>query len=538
MRKIYQWIVIILLLVYLQTVNSQKITQDKIYSTLKRATEFWDKEVDSTGRFVWYYTLDLKRRWGEMEAYPSMGWLQGEGMLKMGETFLDLYEATRDTYYLHLAYKVARALIKGQLPCGGWNYMIDEDGEESIKQWYQTIGRSGWRLEEFHYYYGNATFDDEVTFNATMFLIRLQLTLPSDKVLQSIQKVIQMVRESQYSVGAWPQRYPHTDSLYQSGYPSYPSFYTFNDDVTWNNICLLLIVRKLFNDSTLDDSIRRGMNSYRHSQLKPPQAGWAQQYTTDLKPAPARSYEPAALDPIYTAKHCEILLKFFELTGDAIFLSCIPSALQWIKSVVISEIGDSLVFVPKFIEVGTNKPLFIHRRGSNRIYGKYFIDKDSTQTIGHYRNIRPLNLKNVELLYDSLGRIQVEQRCNFSLPVIDTIQNNLCKFHLLRDFLTLQSERLHYFNNITEEQVLKIINQLDEKGRWTTTYVMISNPYRGIAPKGDSETTHYARTYVGDEYDTSPYLNNTTEHYLSTGLYIRNVAILLQYLNTVKAQLR
>lgn len=39
-------------------------------------------------------------------------------------------------------------------------YMFDLAGEDSLKNWYETIGRNGWRLEEFQHYYGNATFDD------------------------------------------------------------------------------------------------------------------------------------------------------------------------------------------------------------------------------------------------------------------------------------------------------------------------------------------------------------------------------------------
>ena len=52
------------------------------------------------------------------------------------------------------------AVIWAQLPVGGWNYVADYAGEQSLKDWYATVGKNGWRLEEFQHYWGNATFDD------------------------------------------------------------------------------------------------------------------------------------------------------------------------------------------------------------------------------------------------------------------------------------------------------------------------------------------------------------------------------------------
>jgi hypothetical protein len=64
--------------------------------------------------------------------------------------------------------KAAKALIWGQLPRGGWNYMIDFAVDHSLKNWYNSIGKNDWGFEEFYHYYGNATFDD-VTISAFRF---------------------------------------------------------------------------------------------------------------------------------------------------------------------------------------------------------------------------------------------------------------------------------------------------------------------------------------------------------------------------------
>jgi hypothetical protein len=51
--------------------------------------------------------------------------------------------------------------------------MIDFAGDRSLKEWYNTIGANGWRLEEFQHYYGNDTYDDDVTSDAARFLLRM-----------------------------------------------------------------------------------------------------------------------------------------------------------------------------------------------------------------------------------------------------------------------------------------------------------------------------------------------------------------------------
>jgi hypothetical protein len=53
--------------------------------------------------------------------------------------------------------------------------MIDFAGDKSLKYWYSTIGKNGWRLEEFQQYYGNSTFDDDVTTDAARFLLHMYL---------------------------------------------------------------------------------------------------------------------------------------------------------------------------------------------------------------------------------------------------------------------------------------------------------------------------------------------------------------------------
>jgi hypothetical protein len=77
------------------------------------------EHVSTNGGYVWYYTPDLSRRWGEMEAYPTMVWVQDAGTVSMGHLFLDAYHVTGNEYYYEAAAKAASALIWGQSNEGG-----------------------------------------------------------------------------------------------------------------------------------------------------------------------------------------------------------------------------------------------------------------------------------------------------------------------------------------------------------------------------------------------------------------------------------
>ena len=63
----------------------------------------------------------------------TMVWIQPPGTPSVGHLLLDAYHATGDEYYYEADEKVANTLIWGQLECGGWNYVFDFAGENSLK---------------------------------------------------------------------------------------------------------------------------------------------------------------------------------------------------------------------------------------------------------------------------------------------------------------------------------------------------------------------------------------------------------------------
>ncbi len=502
--------------------------RDEVLSAMKRSTIYMVEDVSYQGGYVWSYLEDFSRRWGEMEANETMIWVQPPGTATMGHIFLDAYHATGDEYYYDAAKKAADALIKGQHPSGGWNYIIDLAGEESIKKWYTTIGANGWRLEEFQHYYGNATFDDAGTTEAGALMLRLVLERNEEIYKRALDKVLQFVLESQYAIGGWPQRYPPGDIFSKHGLPDYSSFITFNDDVARRNIEFLIMYYQTLGDSSLIDPIHRGMNAYLKLQMPQRQPGWAMQYSLDLKPAGARSYEPCALSTSTTANNINQLMRFYQLTGNKTYLKRIPEALDWLESLHFPEhlIRRNRTH-PNFVEIGTDKTLYLHRRGSNVINGEYYCDYNPDHTISHYGSTRRINVEALRQEYNEILQIPYEELIKES-PLKSNKKIPLPQYFISR---RMRVSDLNSRDQIDKnEQIEQIIHDLDDKARWITPLWAITHPYIGPGPK-EATPGDYRSTRVGDEYDTSAFRNpDTSIKCISTGIYIRNMSLLIDYL--------
>src|SRR4051812_7917722 len=273
----------------LPAVRAAAPEKSEVLAAMHRASAFMTEKVAVHGGYVWSYLPDLSRRWGEMEAEPGMIWVQAPGTATMGHLFLDAFNATGDHLYYDAAARAADALIAGQHRSGGWNYFIHQRGEAAKRHWYETIGRNGWRLEEFQHYSDNATFDDAGTAETMQLLLRLYMVRHEARFLPPLNRAIAFVLRSQYPNGGWPQRYP-----YDPHYPAYQRYITFNDDVSKENIRFLIMAGQALERPELLRAARRGMEIFLTTQGRGRQAGWGLQYDLRLNVADARTYEPRA----------------------------------------------------------------------------------------------------------------------------------------------------------------------------------------------------------------------------------------------------
>lgn len=491
-------------------------------AAMKRATEFMVEKVSCEGGYVWTYLPDFSRRWGEMEANPTMIWIQAPGTPAMGQGFLDAYQATGDEYYYSAAQQTAAALIRVQHSSGGWNYVADFAGEESLRQWYATVGRNGWRLEEFQHYYGNATFDDRTTISAAAFLLRLYAEKREDIYRPALDRAVRFVLDSQYPSGGWPQRFPLMEGFSKHGNPDYPEFITFNDDVTAENIDFLIACYRQLDDPRLIEPIHRGMNLYIITRQTPPQAGWAMQYTLDLQPAGARTYEPKALATHLTARNIHQLLRFYSMTGDRKYLAAIPDAMDWLEAVRLPpDLAGARGTHPTFVEIGTNHPLYIHRSGSNVVNGRYYADYDPKNTVGHYSSFRSVDMAALRNRYTQA----------LATPPEEAVRNS--PLHAPRGPARMTSTRAsdQEPGRIDPTQASRLVAELNADGYWPTPLRSTSHPYRGDGSK-EIAPGDFSRTLAGDESDTSPF--PATHHVMGISLnaYLNNMETLIRYLET------
>jgi PelA/Pel-15E family pectate lyase len=498
---------------------AQSPSRDEVLAVMKTATTFMLEKVAYRGGYVWNYLPDRSRRWGEMEARETMIWIQPPGTPTMGHLYLDAYHATRDEFYYAAAEQVAGALIRGQHPSGGWNYMVDFAGEASLRQWYDTVGKHGWRLEEFQHYYGNATFDDAGTAEASKFLLRLYVEKRDAKYKPALDKAIQFVLDSQYPIGAWPQRFPTAPEYRAHGKPDYTAYLTFNDDVAAENIDFLVMCYQALGDPRLPDAIARGMNAFLVTQQPAPQAGWALQYTPELKPVGARTYEPDALVSHTTAANIQSLIRFYRLTGDPKYLARVPEAIDWLDTVrAPAGVAPAGRTHPTFIEIGTNRPLYVHREGSNVVAGRYYVDYDPKNTIGHYSAFRAVDIAGLRKQYADAKAIAPADALKTSPLAAGAARAPLAKY-----FAVSAPPRL---------QPAEVLSALNKEGYWLAPLGYNSHPFRDGAPKTPTPGD-FARGHVGDQYDTSPFPDEKLMG-ISLEAYVRNMSVLIRVIDPVR----
>ncbi|MBC6983157.1 pectate lyase [Caulobacter sp. 17J80-11] len=503
----------------------------EVLATMKRATAFMVDKVAYQGGYVWSYLPDFSRRWGELEAKPTMIWVQPPGTATVGHLFLDAFNVTGDADYLRAAEQAAGALIRGQHPSGGWNYLIDLAGEQSLRDWYATVGKNAWRLEEFQHYYGNATFDDAGTSEAMQLLLRLYAQTGDKRVKAALDRAIGFVLDSQLPVGGWPQRWPRAGEFSKQGRPDYTGFLTFNDDVAGENIKFLIMAWQVLGEPRLLDAVHRAMDSFVATQQPAPQAGWGLQHGPDLKPIGARTYEPTAVVTHTTANNLAQLMTFYELTGDARFLARVPEALDWLDGVALPEAlrVDGRTH-PTFVEPGTNRPLFLHRRGSNVTNGVYWADYDPANTVGHYSSQRKLDVAGLRRRYEALRATPPELASRGS--PLKAGRSPLPRFFATRpvEVSDLNSNRGAPPAASSEAaRVAELVAGLNAQGWWPTMLKSTSHPYRGDSP-AEVAPGDFSRTLVGDATDTSPYVTDTPVVGISTGIYVQNMGVLIEHL--------
>jgi hypothetical protein len=197
----------------------------------------------------------------------------------------------------------------------------------------------------------------------------------------------------------------------------------------------------------------------------------------------------------------------------------VPEALDWLESVRLpaDQVKNGRAF-PTFIEIGTNRPLYVHRRGSNVVNGAYYADYDPANTITHYSATRAIDVPGLRREYDKLVA---------SDPAEVTKDSPLRTAQPLpRYFLVSETETSDLNTESGTRSPDALVKSLNAAGWWPTELRATSNPYAGDGAPTPAPGD-FSRTKVGDKTDTSPYETDKPVTGISTGTYIENMKVLI-----------
>lgn len=262
-----------------------------------------------------------------------------------GACFLRIAQISGDADLENFAGKMGRSIACSQTENGGWvnnarpkDRCLLNDNEVD-----EANGTGG-------------TFDEGTTPAALNYLLDLRDNYIAGSTAVprwlgiSLDRGFEYLLRSQGKEGGWPRDFPATES--------YSSLYTLNDGATTDSILVLLKGFHRLSVAKYLDAARLGGEFLLKAQGKIPQEGWAQQYDENLRPAAARSFEPAAYSSIESAYAMNALLSVYRETGDARYLNAVTTAARWLTAVRASD-GTWA----RFYEIGSNRPIFGDRDG-------------------------------------------------------------------------------------------------------------------------------------------------------------------------------
>lgn len=313
---------------------------------LRRAVRYLTAEVAVSGGYAGSYLTDLSKSWGEGSLRPTTNWVQPPGTPSTGFAFFRAWEATGDGFYLRAATRVAECLARGQLACGGWDYVIGH-GAYADERWFFRRNRDS-EEKTAKSGYNRAILDDNVTQHATRLLIALDRALgyKNGAIHEAALAALDLIVAAQHPSGGWPQRFPLSGRDFRD-------FLTLNDHTVRDCCDVMMIGLRTYGDPRFRRAVIRCADFLVAAQLPEPHPVWAQQYDFDLKPAWARPYEPPAACSLESMPILSLLMDIAIAVDDARYLDPIPRALDWYGR---SALPDGRY--ARYYELKTNRPLY------------------------------------------------------------------------------------------------------------------------------------------------------------------------------------
>lgn len=473
------------------SVEADAILRSDVASAMKRATDYYRTQVATHGGYVYYYSLELQQRWGEGVATADQIWVQPPGTPTVGLAYLAAYEATGDRFYLNAATEAAEALVYGQLESGGWTNVIDFNPHSKRAGRYLRHPESGGDRNA-------STLDDGITQAALRLLVHVDRAhgFERDDIHEAAAIGLEALLKAQFPSGGFPQvwdddpirqpppeqaNYPDYDWRTEGRIKNYWDMATLNDGSAGTVAEVLIDAYEVYHEQRYKTALARLGDFLLRAQMPEPQPAWAQQYNDRMQPIWARRFEPAAIASRESQDVLETLMTIYRHTGDEKYLEPIPRALAYLKRSLLPD-GQ----LARFYELRTNKALYMTRHGR-----EYSLTYDDSRLPKHYGWKEASRLEEIGREFEALKSI------GRSEPVSGQESGNA---HSPTGPLA------H-----SPDEVRRILHDLDDQGRWISTYTgqrLVGQPK---FPKGS--------------------------RYLSSGVFSRNLEVLSDYLQSTRVGL-
>jgi hypothetical protein len=173
--------------------------------------------------------------------------------------------------------------------------------------------------------------------------------------------------------------------------------------------------------------------------------------------------------------------------------------------------------------LGSNRPIFVHRRGSNVVNGAYYWDHDPAAPIAHYSQTRAIDLDRLRREHAAAAALDPEAASRNS-PLRAARPVALPRYFIGN--VAAGSD----FSGAARLDPAEILRTLNSEGWWPTPLATTSNPHSGPGPRRPAPGD-YRQSHVGDASDTSPYPDSDPVIGISTATYIANMTRLIRALD-------
>jgi hypothetical protein len=285
--KVFIKLVLCVLFIPLEAHGKQGPSREKVLRALRKAVEFYITKVANEGGCHATYSEDLSYgRSGKGGRGPTQISATGGTTPAVGLAFLDVWEATGDRHYLEGARLAARAMVKGQMCSGGWDYTTELDPAKRKNYQYRIDGDC--RDQALDTRRNMTNLDNNTTQGVLRMLMRVDraLNFEDKEIHEVVLYALESLMRVQYPNGAWPQRYekfpdPNLFPVKPANYPEswsrkwpgyiFYSYYTFNDDCIVNMIDVMLEATRIYKEPRYQASAEKAGDFIILAQMPDPQ---------------------------------------------------------------------------------------------------------------------------------------------------------------------------------------------------------------------------------------------------------------------------